>query len=162
MANRRCIGISLFIMAITFGLDQWSKSVLLKLMLMPPQPPIEVLPFFNLVMVWNTGISFGLMSGHNPPYVFIGLSAVILTLLAVWLKRTSSIFIAGALGLIIGGALGNIADRVQYGAVADFFDFYIGSYHWPAFNIADSAIFIGVVLLCIHSIFIEQKTRKNP
>jgi signal peptidase II len=114
---------------------------------------IPVTSFLNLVLVWNKGITFGLMnrgSQHVLPYVLIGLAAVILFLLGRWLWRTSSVAVALALGAIMGGAVGNVIDRLRYGAVVDFLDFHYGDYyHWYVFNIADAAIVTGVALLLI-------------
>ena len=122
----------------------------------PDHPVVEVTPFFNLVMVWNYGISFGMFAGSRQPAILIACSAIILGILAVWLYKNSSKLVACALGCVIGGAAGNVIDRLRFGAVADFLDFHIGPYHWPAFNIADSSIFIGVVLLCISSMFTQR------
>jgi signal peptidase II len=109
---------------------------------------VEVLPIFNVVLTRNRGVSFGLFTGL--PWwtlAFLGLTAV--TLLSVWLWRTRTKLSGAAIGLIIGGALGNIADRIRWGAVTDFLDFHVGQYHWPAFNFADVAIVCGVVLLLL-------------
>lgn len=117
--------------------------------------PIEVLPFFNLVMVWNTGISFGLFQSGSAyaPYILSAVSLVIVCGLLIWLRRASGRMETIAIGLVIGGALGNTVDRLRWGAVADFFDLHVAGYHWPAFNIADSAIVVGVGLLLIDSLF---------
>lgn len=152
MANARVIRWGIVMATLAFALDQLSKWLLLDVMGIAQRPPVEVFPGFNLVMVWNTGISFGMLSGSAAPLFFITLSLVIMAVIAVWLWRANSVFIAVATGLILGGAAGNVVDRLRFGAVADFFDFYLGNYHWPAFNIADSAIVIGVVLLCIEGI----------
>ena len=109
---------------------------------------VEVLPIFDVVLIRNRGVSFGLFTGL--PWwglAFLGLAAV--TLLSVWLWRTRTKLGGAAIGLIIGGALGNIADRIRWGAVTDFLDFHVGQYHWPAFNLADVAIVGGVVLLLL-------------
>lgn len=112
--------------------------------------PIEVLPFFNLVEVWNTGISFGMF--NQLPYgrwLLSALAMVIVLFLLRWLWLEESKITAAALGLIIGGAIGNVMDRLRLGAGADYLDFHALGYHWPAFNVTDSAIFLGVlVLIC--------------
>ncbi len=108
--------------------------------------------FLNLVLVHNTGVSFGLLS-NNGPWVLAGLTVVIVLVLGTWLVRTHSRLVAGALGLIIGGAVGNLMDRVRLGAVTDFVDVHAFGYHWPAFNVADSAITVGAVLLILESLF---------
>lgn len=122
--------------------------------------PITLTPFLNLVMVWNEGISFGFM--HESPYarpVFIATSSLITLFLGVWMARSPHRYERIAFALIIGGAVGNIIDRIRFGAVADFFDFHILDYHWPAFNIADSAICIGAVSICIVVILEYRKER---
>ena len=126
-----------------------------------PYTQIEILPFFNIVMVWNRGISFGLFNEHgNGPLALTVLAMIIVATFGVWLFRTGSAMIAAALALIIGGALGNVLDRVRFGAVADFLDFHIGALHWPAFNVADSAICIGIALLLIHGLFLDPKRKE--
>ncbi|MFW0777864.1 MAG: signal peptidase II [Rickettsiales bacterium] len=137
--------------------DQLSKWYLIEIINLPSRQVIEVSSFFNLAMVWNRGVSFGMFAEHDQPYILIALSLVICAILVIWLTRADKPWVSAALGLVIGGALGNVIDRLHYGAVADFFDFYIGNAHWPAFNIADSCIFIGVVLLCIDSMFMQHK-----
>jgi signal peptidase II len=129
--------------------DQLSKWYMLEMVKIAERPPIEVTSFFNLVMVWNKGVSFGMLSQSQDwmPWLLIAVAIVISGILSVWLWRSQDRFISLALGLVIGGALGNVIDRVRFKAVADFFDFHMMGYHWPAFNIADSAICVGVALL---------------
>ncbi|MCP4354403.1 MAG: signal peptidase II [Proteobacteria bacterium] len=110
-------------------------------------PSIEVLPFFNLVMVWNKGISFGMFDNLGFPTVFIGFSILATVILTAWMAKTDCKLTILALSLIIGGAIANVIDRLRFGAVADFLDFYAGSYHWPAFNVADSCITIGAAVM---------------
>ncbi|MBY0407312.1 MAG: signal peptidase II [Rickettsiales bacterium] len=141
--------------------DQASKWLIVSRVITPEAPVVEVLPFFRLVMVWNHGISFGMFAGAKQPLPLIGLSLLIVGVLLVWLHRNASVLVSLALGSIIGGAVGNMADRLHYGAVVDFLDVSLGSYHWPAFNLADSAIFIGVVLLSLSSMFMEPPRSKE-
>jgi signal peptidase II len=105
-----------------------------------------VTSFFNLTLTYNRGISFGLFNGGAGlnALVFSLAAAAIVAVLVYWLSRASSPFLAVAIGLIIGGAVGNVIDRLRLGAVVDFLDFHYGALHWPAFNLADSAICIGV------------------
>ncbi len=123
----------------------------------------EVTSFFNLVLVWNRGVSFGMFSNHPEwmPIILTLIALAITAVLFVWLWKAETRLSAIALGLVIGGAIGNIIDRLLYGAVVDFLDFHLGGMHWPAFNVADAAIFIGVVLLLIETI-IEPKQRTAP
>lgn len=148
---------SLMIALITLGIDQWNKWWFLNVFDIANRPPVEVTGFFNIVMVWNYGISFGMFSGHNQPIPLIIMALAIVLVLLVWLARSDDRLSMWGIGFVIGGALGNVIDRARFGAVADFFDFHVAGYHWPAFNIADSAIFIGVVVLCIQSIMQPPK-----
>lgn len=139
-----------------FGIvvDQISKWWILTEVMQPPQV-IPVTPFFNLVMTWNRGVSFGLFNSGGSAGVWIlsGLAVVIVLFLAQWLRRVERLSLALAIGAIIGGALGNVIDRMRFGAVADFLDVHILGYHWPAFNVADSLIFLGAVYLIVDSLF---------
>jgi signal peptidase II len=110
--------------------------------------PLALLPFFNLVEVWNPGISFGMFRElTHGQWLLSGMAIVITVILLRWLWRTDDRLTATALCLVIGGAIGNIIDRLRYGSVADYLDFHLGGYHWPAFNVTDMAIVIGVGLL---------------
>jgi len=157
MADRRTVRFGYKTLFLALALDQISKWYLLTQSDLPFFSSHTVTPFFNLVMVWNKGISFGMFSEHDQPWVLIALSLAIIALLVRWLYTAKNTRTTGAIGLIIGGALGNIIDRLRFGAVADFFDFHIDTYHWPAFNIADAAIVIGVVILCADSMFSARK-----
>ena len=134
--------------------DQATKWWILEGIMQPPRV-IPMTPFFNLVLTWNNGVSFGLFNNNNE------LNALILSVLAIaiviflilWLRKAENKRMAIGLGLIIGGALGNVIDRGIHGAVVDFLDFYVNSYHWPAFNVADSCITIGAVILIFDSLF---------
>lgn len=152
MKNKRNMLIGLVVATLALAADQLSKYLLLEVVEYGAKPPMEITPFFNLVMVWNQGVSFGMFAGHNQPVALIILSFAICGFLLRWLSKSPGWSVSVALGLVIGGALGNVVDRARFGAVADFFDFHAFGYHWPAFNIADSTIFIGVVVLCWHSI----------
>ena len=136
-------------------LDQLSKWYMLDVVAIATRPPIEVASFFKLVMVWNYGISFGMfaMPDTAMPYVLKGLAIGISLVLWVMLHREEARFERYCYAVIIGGALGNVIDRVRFGAVADFFYLHVGEYGWPAFNIADAAIFCGVAGLLIRMVF---------
>ena len=142
----------LAVAAIVLVLDQVSKLALIDLLRANPGG-IEVAPFFNLVQVWNRGVSFGMLGGewfgNYQRWILTMLAIAVSALLGFWLSKAERPIDRLALGLVIGGALGNAIDRVAYGAVADFFDFHVAGWHWPAFNIADSAIVVGVALLLI-------------
>jgi len=121
---------------------------------------VPILPYFNLTMVWNHGVSFGLLTDAGI-WPLVLMASAIAVVLMVWLAKSTSKLEAVALGMVIGGAIGNVIDRFRFGAVADFFDVYVGTYHWPAFNIADAGISIGVVLLLIHGLFMNKDRGEN-
>jgi signal peptidase II len=125
-----------------------------------PQASIELLPFFNLTMVWNEGISFGLFHGSGV-WILVGLSLIITVIFSLWMLKSESWFQTVSLALVIGGAIGNVADRLRFGAVADFFDFHVMGWHYPAFNVADCAIVVGIAFLVIDGIFFEPKRAKQ-
>lgn len=122
-----------------------------------PYTSIEILPVFNLVMVWNTGISFGIFSEGTSITLLIVLPLCITVIFAIWLARTDTWVKGTAIALVIGGAIGNIIDRARFGAVIDFLDFHIGDLHYPAFNLADSCVVIGIGLLIVYSLFCEKR-----
>jgi len=142
--------------------DQLSKFLLIDFMAARFFRPLEVAPIFDLVMVWNRGASFGLFASESQivRWVFVALSVAVSIGLGVWLKRAERWWLAVALGLVIGGAVGNAIDRVARGMVADFFSFHLGAYYWPAFNVADMAIVAGVGVLLYDSLFLGEKSLK--
>ncbi len=155
-------GRGLALSALIVVLDQVSKWWILERLMMPPRV-IEVTSYFNLVMTWNRGVSFGLFNNDSPYNALILsiVAVVIVGLLLIWLARARQPIMAYALGSVIGGAFGNLIDRIRFGAVADFLDFHLWGYHWPAFNVADSAITIGVALLVIDSVFSAAEERRS-
>ena len=142
-------------------LDQATKWWVVTIFMDPPRV-VDVWPFFSVVMVWNRGVTFGFLS--DAPFwgrwALVGLSLAIVAILLLWLRRAETKWRAAAIGLIIGGALGNVIDRVNYGAVADFLDFHVTGYHWPAFNFADSAITLGVAIMFFDALFKPKETVK--
>jgi signal peptidase II len=131
-------------------IDQLTKFAATSFLL--SSTPIPVAPSFNLTLVFNTGVAFGLLADLGPGVRELVLGGA--TILALWVvlyllltEYRESFSGQLAIGMIVGGALGNAIDRFLLGSVVDFFDFYLGQWHWPAFNIADSAICIGVGLL---------------
>ena len=122
---------------------------------------MEIFPFLNLVLVWNRGISFGMFGGGAlPPWLLAAVALAVTLALVIWLRKVDTRLLAVAIGLVIGGALGNVADRFRFGAVADFVDPHWGDYHWPAFNLADAAIFVGVMILLIDALLIGHERHK--
>ena len=147
--------------ALVILLDQLSKWLILAVVMQPPRQ-IEVLPFFNLVLTYNRGISFGMLSGDSPwqPFLLAGLALVIVAGLLIWLFRQDGLLASLAIGLIVGGALGNVIDRMIHPGVVDFLDFHVAGWHWPAFNMADSAITVGVILLLLDGLFWDRERAK--
>lgn len=139
--------------ALVFLFDQATK--LLALALLSGSPPVPVIPgFFHLILVLNPGVAFGMFAGLPPNWRWlVGLVSLgalgLLSVLAVRIVPRGEPLAAVALGLIFGGAMGNLLDRARFGAVVDFIDLHWRGFHWPAFNLADSAITIGVALLAL-------------
>lgn len=145
----------LLIALLVLAADQASKWWILAVIMQPPTA-IEVTPFLNIVLAWNRGVSFGLFNGGGQgaaAWPFIAVSLAIAALLVIWLARAERRWTAAALGFLIGGAVGNVVDRFRFGAVVDFLDLHAGVYHWPAFNLADSAIVTGAAFLFAETLF---------
>jgi signal peptidase II len=141
----------LWISTLIFIFDQWSKQAIVSSMSL--YESIQLTSFFNLTYVHNYGAAFSFLYDAGGWQVYF-LSAVALSVSALilwWLRQTTKeqLLLPVAFAFILGGALGNVFDRLLHGYVIDFLDFYYGTYHWPAFNVADSAIFIGAALLII-------------
>lgn len=141
--------------ATSLGLIGWfQESVRL------PLTSIEITSFFNFTMVWNDGVSFGMFQSGNP-WPLIIVSLMIAALFTSWLMKSKTWREAIPLAMIIGGALGNVIDRFHFGAVADFLDFHIAGWHYPAFNIADSFISVGIVILIVNSLFFSSDMKEK-
>ncbi len=150
--------LGIFVAAVTLAADQISKNLLLyrfgfKDML--PGDGIIVTPYFNIVMAWNEGVSFGLLQANAlwGKVLLTGFALAVVVGLSIWLLRARSRLLALGLGLVIGGAIGNAIDRAIYGAVADFFDFHVMGFHWYIFNVADIGIVCGVGCLLLDSVW---------
>jgi len=139
-------------------LDQASKFLVFRV-LMELETEIVVLPVFSLVKRYNTGISFSILATDHAvgPWIFALLATIIAFGLLIWLSQTAERLTAIGLALVVGGALGNVIDRVREGAVMDFLLFHYQGWAWPAFNLADSAITIGVALLIYDGVFGGRK-----
>ena len=159
LADRRLFLRALLLAALIIAVDQLSKHWILAGLQLQVGDRLAVTPFFNLVLTFNRGVTFGLFYHHSDlmPYLLSAVAILICGGLLLWLARTNDAFVGTALGLIIGGALGNVIDRLRYGGVADFLDFHWGGWHWPAFNLADSAIVIGVGLLLVDGLFRQRR-----
>lgn len=147
-----------FIISIVLILDQVTKFIVEKHIRL--YEVIVVLPgFFNLTHVRNKGAAFGILS--SAPGMWRSIFFVTVTLFAVaviglLIRKTRERLLVAAFSLIIGGAIGNVIDRIRYGEVVDFIQWYVKSYYWPSFNVADSAISIGVALLAIDMLFFKK------
>lgn len=144
----------LVIAAVVIVLDYISKSWILN-HFTEFTDKIIVTSFFQMDLVWNRGVSFGFLA-FNPDesqYILAGIAGLITLFVTIWLFKANKAWLAIALGLVIGGGIGNIIDRFQYGAVLDFIDIFWKDYHWPSFNLADSAISVGVCMILIDLFF---------
>ena len=154
MMHHHRIGIACYLVVFVLLCDQFTKWWVVKNVLSAPSY-YPVAPYINFVLVWNKGVTFGLLNRidhHFMPYLLVLMALVVLVILGRWLFRSHSLLVVLALAAIIGGALGNIIDRVRYGAVVDFIDIYYQNYHWYTFNLADAAIVCGVSLLMMDSL----------
>lgn len=152
----------LMVALVILVLDQWSKFFIVYDVMNPPQH-IEVTSFFNIVMAWNRGVSFGMFGWDSQIKVYVLTAMAFLAAigLTVWMVREGRLRFAIPCGGIIGGAIGNGIDRLHWGAVADFLDFHIMGAHWPAFNVADMGISCGAVLLILDSLFSRTDSSKT-
>lgn len=142
---------------VVFALDQFSKWWILNIVDLPARRSVEVLPFFDLSMVWNQGVSFGMFQAGSLTgrAILVVFSLLVVGFLVKWLVEAERRLQAVFIGMIIGGALGNALDRVIYGAVVDFLDFSDLYFIW-VFNVADSAISIGIALLVFDLYFAKE------
>ena len=151
---------AMVLIVLTLLADQVSKELLLGFLLKAGAVVTVIDGFFRLVVVWNTGVSFGMLGGDCalPPWVLSAVAVAVCIGLFLWLRRTDRPLTGWGIGLVIGGAIGNVIDRARWGAVFDFADFHVHQWHWPAFNVADSAIVAGVGLMLLDSLIGEKKS----
>ncbi len=165
--RRGMLRLGLPVAAVVVLLDQLSKWWVLERLLDLPEPvtsaswapPVTVTSFFDVALVWNFGVSFGMLGEENGliRWGLVALAAAIILWLLVWLARTGRVWQGAAIGLVIGGAIGNVVDRFRFGAVADFLHFHALGYSFWVFNVADAAITIGVAILLIDGLFGERR-----
>ncbi|PCI46836.1 MAG: signal peptidase II [Alphaproteobacteria bacterium] len=144
-------------------LDRVSKWWIMDVLDLPAIQMVRILPMFNLQWVENRGVSFGMLSadGELGRWALIILTALIVLGLGIWLKSVQTRVLAIAIGLVIGGALGNIYDRIIFGYVADFLQFYVGEWSFAVFNVADSCITVGAALLIWDSFFGPESGKES-
>jgi signal peptidase II len=154
--------LGLSIALVTLALDQATKLYTLFAYELPIKEPVALGPFVNLIVVWNHGISYGLFQQNTElgRWGLIVVSIMAAICLTWWIRRTSAKLLAASLGLIVGGAIGNVIDRLAYGAVFDFIELHAGSWSWYVFNVADAAIVAGVVGLLYDSFVLEGRRAK--
>ncbi len=149
--SRRLPALGLAALAVVFAADQASKTWILDGLQLPELGRVDLLPGVSLTMVWNQGVTFGLFKadGRWGALLLVAVAVAIVAALAVWLRRAESALVAVALGAIAGGAIGNVLDRLRYGAVVDFIHLHAGGWSWYVFNVADAAIVCGVAALVL-------------
>ena len=156
MTIQRARGISLALAVLILIADQATKLWVLHRADFS-EGPIPVLPFMDLTLVWNRGISYGLFQSEGTGrWVLVALTVAGTAGLCVWLMRAREPLVALGIGIIIGGAVGNLIDRVAYGAVVDFVHLHAGGFSWYVFNIADAAIVVGVIFLLWDAFFAKK------
>ena len=158
LMHKKALGISLLI----FILDRISKIWILDVYDLPSLGSVELLPFFSLTMVWNYGVSMGFFQadGDIGRIIITVLTAIITLVLIRWLYKEDKPIVGYGLALVIGGAVGNIWDRIEFGAVADFLHFHVSDISFYVFNVADSAITLGVIFLLWDALLSPQKKSK--
>jgi signal peptidase II len=157
-------GLGVAVAAIACALDQATKLFLLRVIDLGRVGVVALTSMVDLRLVWNPGISYGLFQHESPEWqwALLAIKTMAIILLWAWLAQARTKLTAVALGLIIGGAFGNAIDRLTYGAVMDFVHFHVGSFSWYVFNVADSAIVIGVAALFYGSFSGEDAGREAP
>lgn len=145
----------------TLILDQLSKWWVLEVFELPEKVSVALLPMLNLTMVWNRGITFGLLSSDSAmaSTVLAAVALAVVVALAMWLRRAESLAVALALGAVAGGAVGNVIDRLRFGAVVDFIHLHAWGWSWYVFNVADAAIVVGVGVLVLDSLLSGRSAR---
>jgi len=148
---------------LTLVFDQASKLWLYFVVDIATRQPIPLAPFLEFVLVWNRGISYGLLQQESQwgRWLLVAIPIVVAIGLSIWMRRTAGRLVALSVGLIVGGAIGNAIDRVAYGAVLDFVHFHVGTFSWYVFNVADAAIVAGVAGLLYDSLILERSRMRS-
>ena len=158
MTRNRATVLGLIAALITLAADQASKYWVLHVINLPDARQIVVLPVLNLTMVWNQGVTFGMLHGLGEwgHLALAGIALMVVGILCIWLRRAENTLAAVSVGAIMGGAIGNVVDRLRFGAVVDFIHAHIGEWSWYVFNVADAAIVCGVVALLLEPRFARR------
>lgn len=157
--NKRIAGFSLAVLVL--AADQGSKYWVLHGAHLTDGHRLVLLPVLNFVLVWNHGITFGMFAGAGAKVLLASVASAVILSLLVWLWRSKNWLTSLAVGAIAGGAAGNVADRLHYGAVVDFIQAHIGGWSWYVFNVGDAAIVCGVAALMLDSLFQRQPVAPN-
>lgn len=162
ISKKTILVVSTILMSVLVVIDQLSKYLVVINRNTLHSNPIELLPgFFNLVYVRNTGAAWGMFHGNNLILLIIAVAALIL--FSIFFKAITENYPERVVGffMVISGIIGNSIDRIVRGSVVDFLDFYYKSYHWPSFNVADSAICVGVIIIIISSLLRKAKVAES-
>ncbi|MGH7210434.1 MAG: signal peptidase II [Acetobacteraceae bacterium] len=163
MRSRRTTALGLIAAIVVLAADQGSKWWILHGLDLPAVGNVNLLPVLSLTMVWNRGITFGLLTGLGGwgSWLLAAGALVVVAALFVWLRRAHSPVVAVAIGAIAGGAIGNVIDRLRYGMVVDFIHAHAFGWSWYVFNVADAAIVCGVAVLILDSMF-SRPPHRDP
>jgi signal peptidase II len=154
---RKGVFISLVVSIVVF-LDILTKGFIVAKVM--SYEKVEIFPFLNIVHVENKGAAFGILSGlGNNIFIFISFIAIIF--IVIYLLKIQKRLEIFSLSLVLGGAIGNLIDRMRIGKVIDFIDIYINNWHWPAFNVADSALTVGIIIFILTNLTYKRHTKKN-
>ncbi len=150
--------------AIVLAADQGSKYWILNILDLPSLGSVELLPMLSLTMVWNPGVTFGLLrqGSVEGTYILAGVALLVVVALIFWMRKAESLLVAVALGAIAGGAVGNVIDRLRFGRVEDFIHAHAFGYSWYVFNVADAAIVCGVAVLIVDGLRPQRTSLQAP
>ncbi len=163
MTRNRLTMLGAFAAVVVLIADQVSKWWVVDVLHLPQVGQIVLLPVLNFTMVWNRGVTFGLLTsfGRSSYLLLAAVALAVVIALVVWLRRAESLLVAISLGAIVGGALANVIDRLRFGAVIDFIHAHIGDWSWYVFNLADAAIVCGVAALVIDSLLPRARRARS-
>ncbi|GAN77884.1 signal peptidase II [Acidisphaera rubrifaciens] len=157
---RSHMALGLILGAVVLAADQASKFWILNVLDLRALGRVDLIPTLSFTMVWNRGVTFGLLTGSGglSRFILAGIALLVVGALFLWLRRAESALTAAAIGAIAGGAIGNVIDRLRFGAVVDFIHFHVGTWSWYVFNVADAAIVCGVAVLVLDGLRPHRRT----